>query len=163
MVRKYLGYLKKVDYILAGITLSTLVFLTVMGVVMRYIFGKPFTWLEEVQLFCMVWVVFFGAAPALRSGSHVAIEIIVELFPLKIQNIINIFIDIVFIGVMSYFFYQSLGYIRMFILNARTTPMLDIPMWFVYLAAPIASADMIISHIYITYAHYRNKKGGNND
>ena len=151
MLKKYLNYLKKIDYLIATIILTLLVVLTVLGVVMRYVFNKPFTWLEEVQLFCMVWLVFFGAAPALRSGSLVAIEIVVELFPIGIQKIIDVFIDLIFIGVMSFFFYQSIGFIRMFILNARTTPMLDIPMWFVYLAAPIASVDIILSHIWVTY------------
>ena len=38
------------DIIVASIALIVLIILTFAGVIMRYIVGHPFTWLEEVQL-----------------------------------------------------------------------------------------------------------------
>ena len=55
------------DIIVAGIALIVLIALTFAGVVMRYIIGQPFTWLEEVQLFCMVWIVFAAGGAAFRT------------------------------------------------------------------------------------------------
>ena len=70
--------LMNLDIVVASIILAILIVLTFLGVVWRYIFNAPFTWLEEVQTSCMVWIVFAGAGAAFRSGNHVAIEMIVE-------------------------------------------------------------------------------------
>lgn len=64
--------LMNLDIVVASIILAILIVLTFLGVVWRYIFNAPFTWLEEVQTSCMVWVVFAGAGAAFRSGNHVA-------------------------------------------------------------------------------------------
>ena len=68
--------LMNIDIVVASIILAILIVLTFLGVVWRYIFNAPFTWLEEVQTSCMVWIVFAGAGAAFRSGNHVAIEMI---------------------------------------------------------------------------------------
>ena len=92
------------DIIVASIALIVLIIMTFAGVIMRYIVGQPFTWLEEVQLFCMVWIVFAAGGAAFRTGSHVAIEMVVEMFPKNIQKIIGYIIDIVVFQVIAYLF-----------------------------------------------------------
>ena len=84
--RKWLNYLINSDSYIASLALVVLVVLTSLGVFMRYIVGKPFTWLEEVQLFSMVWIVFQGGSVAFKTHNHVSIEMVVEQFPLKIRN-----------------------------------------------------------------------------
>ena len=56
--------LMNIDIVVASIILAILIVLTFLGVVWRYIFNAPFTWLEEVQTSCMVWIVFAGAGAA---------------------------------------------------------------------------------------------------
>ena len=73
---KALEKILNLDYIIAGIALSVLIIVTFGGVIMRYFLGNPIIWGEEVQLFCFVWTVFFGAGAAFRTGSHVAIDVI---------------------------------------------------------------------------------------
>ena len=86
--------LMNIDIVVASIILAILIVLTFLGVVWRYIFNAPFTWLEEVQTSCMVWIVFAGAGAAFRSGNHVAIEMIVDLMPKSMQKIMEILISI---------------------------------------------------------------------
>ena len=86
---KVLSLLGNLDIALAGLTLAVLIILTVLGVAWRYVFAQPFTWLEEVQLACMVWIVFAAGGAAFRTGNHVAIEMIVDLFPKKVQKVIE--------------------------------------------------------------------------
>ena len=42
--------LANLDLMIAGTVLAILIVLTFAGVIWRYFLGKPFTWLEEVQL-----------------------------------------------------------------------------------------------------------------
>ena len=92
---KFLKVIGNLDIAIAVIALVILIVLTSSGVVFRYALGKPFTWLEEVQLFCLVWIVFAAGGAAFRTGNHVSIEMVVEMFPKKVQKIIGVLVDIV--------------------------------------------------------------------
>ena len=129
------------DIVVASIILAILIVLPFLGVVWRYIFNAPFTWLEEVQTSCMVWIVFAGAGAAFRSGNHVAIEMIVDLMPKSMQKIMEILISIVVVVVIGYLFVKS----------GRSTSMLKIPYSWVYGIAIISYFDMIISYFYALF------------
>lgn len=151
--------LGNLDIIVAGIALVVLIILTFAGVVMRYIVGQPFTWLEEVQLFCMVWIVFAAGGAAFRTKSHVAIEMVVEMFPQSVQKVISYVIDVVVFLVIAYLLYNSFGFIQMFMKNGRSSSMLKIPMTVQYGIAPVSYALMIISYFYSKYFD-KDTKGG---
>ena len=140
--------LMNLDIVVASIILAILIVLTFLGVVWRYIFNAPFTWLEEVQTSCMVWIVFAGAGAAFRSGNHVAIEMIVDLMPKSMQKIMEILISIVVVVVIGYLFMQSIGFIQVFVKSGRSTSMLHIPYIVVYGISLFSYVDMVISFIY---------------
>lgn len=143
-----LRVLSNLDIAVAALTLLVLIVLTLYGVVMRYVVGHPLTWLEEVQLACMVWIVFAAGGAAFRTGNHVAIEMVVEMFPKKIQKVIEVFISIVVVVVLAYLFVQSVGFIEMFIKSGRSTSMLKIPYTLIYGIAPVSYVVMIVSYFY---------------
>lgn len=143
-----LSWLGDLDIIVAAAVLSVLIVLTFMGVIWRYLFKAPFTWLEEVQLACMVWIVFAAAGAAFRAGNQVAIEMIVDLMPKKMQKAVTVFISVVVLAVVGYLFYQSLGYINVFLKSGRATPMLKIPYALIYGIAPVSYVLMVISYFY---------------
>lgn len=145
---KMLSVLGNLDVIVASIVLVILVTLTFLGVIWRRVFGAPFTWLEEVQLACMVWIVFAAGGAAFRNGNHVAIEMIVDMMPKKAQKICEIFISVVVVVVIAYLFYQSIGYIGVFVKSGRTTSMLHIPFTLIYGIAPVSYVLMVVSWFY---------------
>lgn len=145
---KLKNVLCNLDTIVASIVLAILIILTFAGVPFRYILGAPFTWLEEVQLACMVWIVFAAAGAAFRAGNQVAIEMIVDLMPKKMQKAVTVLISVVVLAVVGYLFYQSLGYINVFLKSGRATPMLKIPYALIYGIAPVSYVLMVISYFY---------------
>lgn len=145
---KALSILGNLDIAVASITLVVLVALTCYGVLMRYAVGKPLTWLEEVQMACMVWIVFAAGGAAFRTGNHVAIEMVVDLFPKKIQKLIEALISVVVVAVIAYLFWQSIGFIGMFVKSGRSTSMLKIPYTLIYGIAPVSYVLMIVSYFY---------------
>lgn len=118
---KLRAVLGNLDTIVASVVLALLIILTFAGVIFRYVLGAPFTWLEEVQTSCMVWIVFAAAGAAFRAGNQVAIEMIVDLMPKKMQKIAEIFISVVVVVVLAYLFYQSIGFINIFVQSGRST------------------------------------------
>lgn len=140
--------LGNIDTIVACIALSILVVLTFAGVIFRYALGSPFTWLEEVQTSCMVWIVFAAAGAAFRAGNQVAIEMIYDMFPKGGQKVLNILISVVVVVVLAYLFWQSIGFINIFLQSGRSTPMLKIPYAVVYGIAPLSYIDMLICYFW---------------
>lgn len=155
---KILKVIGNLDIAIAAIALVILIILTSSGVFMRYILGQPYTWLEEVQLFCMVWIVFAAGGAAFRTGNHVAIEMVVELFPKKIQKVIEIFVDIVILFVIGYLFMQSIGFIKLFVASGRSTSMIKIPYTLIYGIAPVSYILMIISYFTSKYTKRKTEK-----
>ena len=74
-MKKFLDILDRIEVAVASLVLAVLIGVTFVGVPMRYIFSQPFTWEEEFQLACMVWITFLAAPAAFRTKSHV------DLFP----------------------------------------------------------------------------------
>lgn len=145
---KIWSILGNLDIAVASLTLTLLIVLTVLGVLWRRVFNQPFTWLEEVQLACMVWIVFSAGGAAFRCGNHVAIEMVVDLFPKKAQRVIGWMISAVVVLVLAYLFIESLGFIQIFLRSGRSTPMLNIPYALIYGIAPVSFVVMIISYFY---------------
>ena len=145
---KIASVLMNLDIAVASAILAILIVLTFLGVIWRYIFDAPFTWLEEVQTSCLVWIVFAAAGAAFRTGNHVAIEMIVDLMPAKVQKIMEWFISIVVVAVVGYLVFQSIGFIQVFIKSGRSTSMLKIPYTAVYGIAIFSYIDMIFSYFY---------------
>ncbi len=145
---KILSFLCNLDLLVASVVLGILIVLTFFGVIWRRVIGQPFTWLEEVQLACMVWIVFAAGGAAFRTGNHVAIEVIVDLLPAKLQKLMEVLLSIVVVAVLGYLFYQSLGFIQMFLKSGRSTSMIKIPYALIYGIAPLSYVLMVISYFY---------------
>ncbi len=140
--------LANLDLMIAGTVLAILIVLTFAGVIWRYFLGKPFTWLEEVQTACMVWIVFSAAGAAFRMGNHVAIEMIVDLMPKALQKVMTILISVVVVAVLGYLLDKTIGFIQIFLRSGRATSMMKIPFWLIYGIAIPAYIDMIVSYFY---------------
>ena len=126
-----LTVLDNLELAIAGVILVALVSCTFVGVFARYLFGVPFNWLEEMQQAAMVWIAFLVAGAAFRRESHVAVEI---------------FIAIVVYAVLIYFLRSSLKFLQVFLKTGRTTPMLRIPMYYIYSIAPVSAVLMMVSY-----------------
>lgn len=61
-----------------GLFIATIVAVTGLQVVMRFIFNSPFFWSEELSLVAYVWLVFVGAIGLTLRQDHIAVELFSE-------------------------------------------------------------------------------------
>ena len=134
-----------IENLAAGLVLVLLVFVTLLGIVMRYLVHEPLPWLIEVQLAGMVWVAFLGSSVAFRYGAHVAIEIVVDLLPRKLQVVAEVVIAVIVYALLAFLAYSSILFLENFVKSGRSTPILEVPFYVVYGIAPIACLLMAIS------------------
>jgi TRAP-type C4-dicarboxylate transport system permease small subunit len=77
--------------------------LVVIAVAMRYVFNNPLTWAEELIVALLTWMVFLGAAAAIRSQMHIRIDVLGPVFRMpKFMwlNTLTVIIGIVIIVTM---------------------------------------------------------------
>jgi len=154
MLIKIIKKLLNIDLIIAGIALVSIVIFTFISVIMRYFVNRPMQWGEEFQLICLLIIVLFGAGAAFRVGSHVAIDVIVDLFPWKLQRFTSIVMYIISLIIIGFFFIQGTAFVHQMITTSRVTNILRIPFSLIYSAFPIGCALIIINYSIVTYFKY---------
>lgn len=153
----------QLDVILAGIALTVLVGVTFVGVFMRYFFGHPFALEEEVQLACFVWITFLGVGAAFRSGSHVAIELLVDRFPLRVVRMIEIGGYVISMLVLLYFAWYSIVLLGKMDMMGRDTNILHIPYVAIYSVVPVGCLLMMWNYTQSIRKRLRAYKEGGLD
>jgi len=97
--------IKAGDFIASYVFLVLMVGLMAIDPIMRYIFGSPFYWSNEVTTFLMMLVVFNGLGVALAKDKHIRVTLIFSRLPGKIQNLLWAGISLV-----GLFYVLFLGY-----------------------------------------------------
>lgn len=155
---KTVNYLLNLDLIIACISLVALIIITFFGVLMRYFVNKPFVWQEEVQLWCFVWVIFFGASAAFRSEGHIAIDILVDSLPQGTQKVIEVFNYFVVMFILVYLTIHGSNLISQMINTERVSSVLRVPYYIIYSAFPIGCVLMMINHTLVTVISLSSQK-----
>ena len=141
------------DLIIAIIALVILTLVTSAGVFKRYVMKDPILWQEEISAFCQVWMIYMGASVAFRTGSHVAIEMLIDSLPAKLQKFMGYVIDLIVLFVLVFLLVKSQAYVaQVFGRSGRPTPILRIPYTYIYGIAPYGCALMIVSYFVSKYA-----------
>jgi TRAP-type C4-dicarboxylate transport system permease small subunit len=143
--------------------LTVLIVTTFLGAIMRYFFNNPFIWMEEVQIWMIIWAIFCGAGYAFRYGSHVSIEVLVDTFPRKVQVVVEWFGFICTWAVLIFVTYYGFKLNTLFIEMSKTTAILKIPSNKIYWIVPVGCIWMMISSAYYMvkkyFLHDNLKKG----
>jgi tripartite ATP-independent transporter DctM subunit len=61
------------------------------GVVSRYVFGKPITWIDEAVSFAFIWVAMLGAVLAMHRNEHLRLSMFVDRMPARLRGLVHAF------------------------------------------------------------------------
>jgi TRAP-type C4-dicarboxylate transport system permease small subunit len=143
MKEKLKSIILNLDDIIAGICVSFLVLITVYGVVMRYVIGKPLQWTEEVSLALIVWVVFIGASSAMKRASHISIDFFVDMVPQNVRKFFDGLVILINLAVVIYII--VLGYQLAMQAGGKLTAVLLMPYTYIDISAPIGGVMMLLT------------------
>ncbi|MFZ5942612.1 MAG: TRAP transporter small permease [Bacillota bacterium] len=133
----------KLFYFVKILTLIVITVMTVsafLQVIFRYVFAYPLIWTEEVARFMFVWLTFLGSAAAIRTKNHIAMDLLVNFFPQKMQKFVNLLALAIFFGFCLLLIKQGIFLTTMNM--EQTSDALGIPMGYPYLAIPVGGALM---------------------
>ncbi|HZH06997.1 MAG TPA: TRAP transporter small permease [Lautropia sp.] len=84
--------------------------LVLLAVILRYVFNDPLTWGEELIVGLFTWMVFVGAAAAVRSQMHIRIDVMAPVYAnpkMNWLNTVTLVIGIVIIATMIWACYEQ--------------------------------------------------------
>jgi TRAP-type C4-dicarboxylate transport system permease small subunit len=86
---------------ISAVLLLIAVFVNCANVIGRYVFSYPFASAEEIMLFLLVGIVFFGNSVVAYQGRQIRMDIILLALPLKVRRWMEISFDIVAVAVSA--------------------------------------------------------------
>jgi len=129
---------------------------TVQGVArdaFKWINSLKLTWAQEACIYLFVWMAKFGAAYGVRIGIHVGVDLLVQSLEgtaKKTMTVIAMSGGILFTVVITWI---GTEFVWNTYHGGQTSPDLEIKMWIVYLAVPVASALMCFRFIQALYLY----------
>jgi TRAP-type C4-dicarboxylate transport system permease small subunit len=121
--------------LLAAISIDLL-----LGVFSRYVLERTFVWYDEVARACFMWLVFLGAAVAVRRGAHFGLDVLVGMLPPTVERFVRLLTPltmIVFSGALVW-----LGWDLMRHGATQTTAVMGMPVSWIYAAMPTGALLM---------------------
>ena len=126
----------------AGAAIFALLFLAlVLQVVLRFAFGSPAAWTEELATAAFVWVIFWGTAFSVPLAAHVAVDLVAPRFAPPARRVLYALGLAVLAGCFLWALPGIADYLR-FMLRERT-PVLELPYGMVY-SVFLAAALMVV-------------------
>jgi TRAP-type transport system small permease protein len=130
-----------VDWVCLGLML-VLVADVFLGVWSRYVLQATFQWYDEVARLCFVWMVFLGAASAVRRGAHFRLHLLIDRLGPRLRRATDLLVGllvVVFGGVLV------AGGLAMWpVARRQVTDSLELSMLWFYAALPVGGALMIL-------------------
>lgn len=93
--------------ILFGV-LTSLVVILAMQVVFRFFLNQPLDFTEEIARLLFSWLVFIGAARAMRVSQHFLVDVVYNALPRSLRRPVGYLIDTVTVGFVGVLFWIAL-------------------------------------------------------
>ena len=161
MWKKFLARYELIEDVLAGIGLICGVGIMFVGVVSRYVFNHPLTFVDEVGPIFIVWSTFVGYSIALRKDEHIKMDILYLAVKGKWKRAMDLFSYIC--GIVFAFFMVRYGFLAMMMQRNmnRVTQILEIPVWITYIIIPFIGAVLLIRYIGMIVVFFRPRSAEN--
>jgi len=141
-LKKINRYLVTLETALAGGLLFVVFLVVLTQVLMRYLFGWPNPWSEELSRFCFIWLSMLGAALAVERKSHFGFDQVVRKLSPEKYRWVRRLAKVTVAAVSALLIVSGLALVHL--TGGQHSPALDVPMSWVYASVPVAGFLMLI-------------------
>ncbi len=127
--------LEKVVVIFLTCVMTVVLFLQVFS---RYVFNLSITWSEELSIFCLVWLAYFGAALAVQQRRHLRIEVFVSFLKPRKRKLVDIACNIVFFLFCIFLVYGTYNMTILAKATGQIAAATGLKRWIVFAGLPIS-------------------------
>lgn len=128
--------------IIAAMLMTVMIMLQV---ICRYGLGASLSYSEELARFAFIWSVAMGTAVALKTRSHMGVEILVDLLPKSISRYILVLVS--FLNLTFFMILIVYGFSMVVDTMDQESAALSLPMGYVYLSIPLSGIILFICEV----------------
>ena len=127
--------LEKIVVVFLTSVMTVILFLQVFS---RYVFNLSITWSEELSIFCLVWLTYFGAALAVQQRRHLRIEVFVSFLKPRKKKIVDMACNIVFFLFSIFLVYGTYNMTVLAKATGQIAAATGLKRWIVFAGLPIS-------------------------
>lgn len=120
---------------------------TCINVIARFVFGEGLFFSGEINRILIILITFAGLGYAARHGRHIRMSAIYDTLPTGGRKLLMIIISLFTAVVMFVLCYFSVEYIFTMQGRGRVLPALGLPIWLIYIWAPIGFAITGVQYV----------------
>jgi TRAP-type C4-dicarboxylate transport system permease small subunit len=113
-----------------------------LGVWSRYVMRATFQWYDEVARLCFVWMIFLGAALAVRRGAHFRLHLLIDRLGATARRRVDLLVTLIVIAFAAVLVTGGIAIAPL--ARRQVTDALEISMLWFYAALPVGGALMIV-------------------
>ncbi|MBL0420720.1 TRAP transporter small permease [Ramlibacter sp. AW1] len=117
-------------------------------IVSRNVFGLPTSWALDASRFALVFIFFLALAPALQSGSHVAVDILYEYLPAgpkRAMQIVALLLVVGFALLLLWYVWQETY--EAFLYDGSFTATIPVKMKTIYWVGPLGVVQFLLTAV----------------
>lgn len=149
MKTAYLKFDRGVESVEKWTALSSMLIISalmILKVFFRYVLQEGLSWNEEALALCMLVLVNFGSAYAIRIGSHADMQGLVDYIPAPGRYVLKFFVNLIAFVFLVFYTYISVAYAARTAMK-YTTPLLKIPLRIEYMFMVVGGVLMVYEYI----------------
>jgi TRAP-type C4-dicarboxylate transport system permease small subunit len=147
------------EEVILAICLCVLTILTSVNVVLRYIFNTSLTWSDEICKDCLIYSCFFSIGWWIRRKNGIAVDALVQLFPLKVKSVLAWVVQFILIGFLVLAFRASVTVLRGVAASGQVSGTLQISMVYVYVTPAAGFGLALFRAIQVLVLEVKKNRG----
>ncbi|MFP8967758.1 TRAP transporter small permease [Pokkaliibacter sp. CJK22405] len=146
---------RRFEEFLCSLMMAGIAILLNLEVIRRYVFNSPSSWSDEVCRTLMICIVFIGVPWAVKTNSHVIIDLI-PVSNRKLRGFFEILSKIIFMVFCGFFITSSVSAIEFHHMLGSETEGLQLPYWIMLMVLPLSFGLTILRLLQSIVESYRH-------
>lgn len=130
--------------------------LSILNVLLRTATGRSLAWTEEVSWFALLAVTFAGLSHAAGQGRHIRMTAFYDALALPYRRRLRALVCLLTAALLLGLTYHAVGYVLTVRALGTVSPVLQAPLWMVYLSAPLGLGLAALQYLLTAWANARS-------
>jgi TRAP-type C4-dicarboxylate transport system permease small subunit len=130
-------FIQRLEALLIGYGMILIAVLTIANVLSRSLLGESLAFVEELSQFLIVFITFIGLSYGASQGRHIRMTALYDQLSKRPRKVLMVVIAATTALLMFLLAYYALTYIETVHVLGTESPALGVPLWAVYVSAPV--------------------------
>lgn len=143
-MRKSLSFLHRLLNWLLALSVAVLIVPVLLQIFSRYVgFIPRYIWTEEMARFFFIWMIMLGAMIGVREGTHFDVDLLPSVSP-KANAALRMIMHLAILLFALIFAYYGYLFTMEAVQGERTSELADLPLWYIFIAWPLAGVTWLL-------------------